>query len=103
MAARSFTLVVLVVQHELFGAKSLSGLDRVTRVAFDNISHQQLVLGVGKVRDAVHSAIGDMIPNGVLEIDETALLRIQQTSAAVVVTFLRSTGRHERVGVDSGK
>jgi len=88
------TLVVLVVQHELFSAESLGGLDRVTRVAFDDVRHQQFVFGVGKVRDAVHSAIGEMIPNCVLEINKTAGRGKggRQASAAVVVTFLRCAG-----------
>ncbi|KAI2503665.1 hypothetical protein MHU86_10789 [Fragilaria crotonensis] len=62
-------------------------------MAFDDVRHQQLILGVGKVCDAVHSTVGEMIPNGVLEINEAAGRGkgCWQASAAVVVTFLRST------------
>ena len=87
-------LVVLVVQRELFGAESLGGLDCVARVALDNVGHQQLVFGVGKVSDSVHSAISEMLPNGFLEVNETAGWGEKgcHAGAAVVVIFLRGAG-----------
>ncbi|KAI2491562.1 hypothetical protein MHU86_23013 [Fragilaria crotonensis] len=65
------TLVVLVVQHELLGAESLGGLDSVTN-GFGRRSSSAAHSRGRKVCNAIHSTVGEMIPNGVLEINEAA-------------------------------
>ena len=87
-------LFILVVQHVLFGTESLGGLNRVARVAFDNVGCQQFVFRVRRVGNAVHSTIGEVIPNGISEINETAGWGEKgcHAGAAVVVIFLRGAG-----------
>ncbi len=87
-------LFILVVQHVLFGTESLGGLNRVARVAFDNVGCQQFVFRVRRVGNAVHSTIGEVIPNGISEINETAGWGEggRHASAAEVVALLRGRG-----------
>ncbi|KAI2497946.1 hypothetical protein MHU86_16552 [Fragilaria crotonensis] len=67
-------LVVLVVTKNLLGAESLRCRDGVARVAPDDVRHHGGAFGIGEVSDGVHPAVDEMVPNGVLEVDETTRL-----------------------------
>ena len=64
-------LVVLVVAKELLGAEVPGSLNRVPGVTLDDVSHRDGIFRVGQIRDGVHSTISEMVPNSVLEVDET--------------------------------
>ena len=67
-------LVVLVVTEELLRAESLCGRDGVARVTLDDVRHHGGALRIREVGDGVHPTIDEMVPDGVLKVDETARL-----------------------------
>ncbi len=83
--------VVLVVEENLVGAKSLRCRDGIAGVAADDICHHGGALRIGEVSDGIHSAINEMIPFSVLKINETAGLSEEgrHAGATKVVALLR--------------
>ena len=86
--------VVLVVEEKLLGTKSFGSRDGVAGVTFDDIRHRHGVLRIWEVGNGVHPTIGEMVPNSILKVDETAGLRKEgrHASTTEVVALLRGSG-----------
>ena len=65
--------VTLVVEKNLLGTESLGGCNGVAGVTLDNVWHCWRVLRI--VSDGIHPAIGDMVSDNVLKVNEAAGLR----------------------------
>ncbi len=78
----------------MLGAESLGGSNGVAGVTLDNFQHCQRVLRIGEVSNGIHSAIGEMIPDSILKVNEAAGLRKESRHAGTtkVVPLLGGGG-----------